>query len=126
MKRIIDYLKEAYENEEPFDFDDDGEPESFDDIGCNDLLEGIEDYKAFHWGEQARSVIEIDRPRVQGPLVMVGPLTSVSYLAKKNEKEVCEYVHDFDEPLPVLAFDRTGKLHILGGGYSIQPRGIVG
>lgn len=65
---------------------------------------------------------------VRLPLAPLGELRGLIYRASRAPGEVPKnYVHFFNQRLPVLAADPTGKrLYILGGRYRVTKRGIEG
>jgi hypothetical protein len=65
---------------------------------------------------------------VRLPLAPLGELRGVIYRASRAPGEVPKnYVHFFNQRLPVLAADPTGRrLYILGGQYRVTKRGIEG
>lgn len=59
-------------------------------------------------------------------LYRLGELTEVAYWAEKDGEEAI-WVHDFSRRnLPTLAATSTGGLVVVGGGYRVTRRGIVG
>jgi hypothetical protein len=84
-------------------------------------------YKAFHWGREADRVGAVQvapRPR---ELVKLGTLENVTYSARKGSDPDTDYVHAFGPGKPTLAYDpRAKKLHVVGGRYRVEARGIVG
>jgi hypothetical protein len=85
-------------------------------------------YRDFHWGRDPSSIKRVRVPRRPDQLVKLGTLESVTYSATKGQRgSLTDYVHDFEGSRPTLAADpRTKRLHIVGGGYKIEDRGIVG
>ena len=86
-------------------------------------------YRAFHWGRGADRVARVQvapRPR---QLVQLGTLESVTYSTRKGADATTDYVHDFGkrgQGKPRLAYDAQGRaLHIVGGRYRVEGRGIV-
>lgn len=87
-----------------------------------------EAFEGFHWGRPSRRTVRArlsPRPR---ELVKLGALEAVAYRTQKGgERAVWE--HEFGEGggrKPVLAMDpRTRRLHIVGGDYDVEDRGIV-
>jgi len=65
---------------------------------------------------------------VRLPLAPLGELRGLIYRASRAPGEVPKnYVHFFNQRLPVLAADPSGKrLYILGGRYRVTKRGIEG
>jgi hypothetical protein len=88
-----------------------------------------EAYRDFHWGDDPDATIESEIPDVQpgDVLSVLGELTRVDYLTtKRGEKAI--FWHPFQAPRPLLAstVDDHPRLVVVGGGYTIEPRGIVG
>lgn len=89
---------------------------------------GRELFEGFHWGERSTKT----RPARLSPrpkaLVKLGRLESVAYSTKKDG-ERATWEHEFGEEggkKPVLAMDaQTRRLHIVGGDYDVEDRGIV-
>ena len=82
-------------------------------------------YTQFQWGKPVDKVFEVKRPCAKGNMYFLGHLTGITYRTEKNDGEIIDYVHDFKEPFAVLCADETDTLFIVGGGYKIEPRGIV-
>ncbi len=83
-------------------------------------------YEDFHWGKQSEGgeIVRIPPP----PLVVtgMGPLVEIVYESTKGGT-MAHWVHPFDDPRPVLAFEEmSDQLYIIGGGYNVTHRGIVG
>jgi hypothetical protein len=84
----------------------------------------------FHWGHPARGKprrVHVDgAPRV---LVKLGSLQAVTYGTNKRGDGYSHYEHHFGEEggkKPALCMDvDTGRLHIVGGDYTVEERGIV-
>lgn len=86
--------------------------------------------KRFHWGRPARRVKQgAVAPLPKGPLVQLGKLEAVVYATNKQGDGYSHYEHAFGEEggrKPDLAVDLdTGRLHIVGGSYRVEERGIV-
>ncbi len=86
------------------------------------------EYVKTHWG--LRGPVESRRVRVADPFaevpVEMGALVSVTYRTRKGlDRKLVDYEHFFERPLPRLCFT-SGGIIIAGGGYKIDPRGIVG
>ncbi len=57
----------------------------------------------------------------------LGTLHSVCYQTKKKGEPVQLFEHEFEGKKPWLAMDVENKrLHLLGGSYTVNSRGIVG
>jgi hypothetical protein len=86
--------------------------------------------KKFHWGlEPAPKAKRARVPHAPRALTTLGRLKTVVYATEKAGDGWSEYEHDFGEDggrVPELAVDvDTGKLHIVGGSYRVEERGIV-
>lgn len=86
-------------------------------------------YRDFHWGIPHRKVKRVKvapRPRA---LVKLGKLEGVTYSTNKKGDGFSHYEHAFGEEggkKPVLAVDvESKKLHVVGGDYKVEDRGIV-
>lgn len=91
-------------------------------------LGAIRRYAESHWGltgdEAIAKLLAGDPRKVSTAL---GYLHSVVYVTAKGDQEICEWEHDFSPKRPpILSYTETGKLLILGGGYRVTKRGIVG
>jgi hypothetical protein len=66
---------------------------------------------------------------IPAKLVQLGTLEAVTYSTRKGGERLADYIHRFGEEggkKPTLAADPSSrKLHIVGGSYKIEPRGIV-
>jgi hypothetical protein len=96
--------------------------------GAGELEHAAELYKGFHWGRPARRrrrVAVSPRPRT---LVELGRLEAITYSTKKG-KTRAHWEHAFGEEggkRPRLAMDaRNRRLHVVGGDYTVEDRGIV-
>lgn len=64
-------------------------------------------------------------------LVLLGEASEIGYIAAKDHignGKTFNYVHEFGEESgkrPMLAADAEGNLHIIGGNYVLEDRGIV-
>jgi len=91
------------------------------------LAEAVNLYERFHWGEPATEVVRkrvSRRPRVATSL---GRLHSVTYETSKGG-EPSLWEHEFGEEggePPDLVADEDRRLHIVGGDYDVEDRGIV-
>ena len=86
-------------------------------------------YRSFHWGnnpDKTKRVRLSKRPR---RLVQLGALDAITYATRKGTEDA-DYVHRFGKRgrgRPALAYDPDGRgLHIIGGKYTVEDRGIVG
>lgn len=95
-----------------------------------ELQRAAKDWESFHWGRRARTVRTMRVADQPDTLVKLGDLSSVTYRTRKGRDPVTYYEHEFAETggrRPVLAMDpQTRRLHIVGGTYSVEWRGIVG
>ena len=93
------------------------------------LLSGHKRYEAEHWGKKSRGARLVEAAESEGPLVLVGALSRVSYITQKGlDEEWVEYEHDFSEPYPWLYHTPEGELVIVRGDslYRMRDRGITG
>ena len=88
-----------------------------------------ERYRGFHWGRPSTRDLRVrtsPRPR---ELVELGKLEAVTYSTKKGDEGLQHYEHAFGEEggkKPTLALDpSTDRLHVVGGSYRVEDRGIV-
>lgn len=92
-----------------------------------DELDPEEVYEELHWGEEPDAEIHVEDDRFdEDELVLLGQMQSITYIATKGGGDPVEWVHDFNDPLPLLCVDEQGRLNILGGAYWLAPHGIVG
>jgi hypothetical protein len=88
-----------------------------------------EAYRDFHWGDDPDATIEAEIPRIRpgDVLPVLGELVRLDYQTRKCG-ELATWWHPFQSPRPLLAStcDADPRLVIVGGGYRIEPRGIVG
>ncbi len=88
----------------------------------------VETFEGFHWGRPARRARHVrvsPRPR---ELAEIGKLVAVTYETRKGD-EHAQWEHEFGEEggrRPTLAVDPdSNRLHIVGGDYRVEDRGIV-
>jgi hypothetical protein len=86
-------------------------------------------YRELHWGIKPRRMRKV---RVEGQpkaLAELGKLEAVTYATTKRGDGPSSYTHTFGEEggaRPSLAVDtKTRRLHIVGGDYRVESRGIV-
>jgi len=86
-------------------------------------------YEAFQWGRKPRKVKRVGvspRPRA---LAKLGTAEAIVYSTTKGKTGFAHYEHAFGEDggkKPVLAVDPdTDRLHLVGGSYRVEKRGIV-
>jgi hypothetical protein len=99
-------------------------------VNPRDALERAKQFREeFHWGFPARKVTRRSVPPRPDVLVKLGQLESVTYATHKKGDGYSHYEHAFGEEggrKPQLAVDPdSGKLHIVGGSYRVEKRGIV-
>jgi hypothetical protein len=104
-----------------------------------ELAKALDVYRGFHWGKIPKAVLVMPDIQLPKPVKVtgrakpcrifnvLGEMTGIVYRTTKGrDGEPVLYVHSFDEPFPLLATDNKRKqLFILGGGYTIEDRGIV-
>jgi hypothetical protein len=85
-------------------------------------------YTGFHWGDKPRRRVRVRVSPKPRELVQLGRLEAVTYSTRKAG-EKAHWEHAFGEEggrKPALAMDaRSKRLHIVGGSYKVQDRGIV-
>lgn len=85
-------------------------------------------YEAFHWGRKPKSARMVELPTQPRALTELGRVEAITYSTRKG-KEFAHWEHAFGEEggeKPVLAVDpETEQLHIVGGDYRVEDRGIV-
>lgn len=88
-----------------------------------------ERYRGFHWGRGPRKAVRVATSPRPGELVELGKLEAVTYSTTKGDEGFEHYEHAFGEDggkKPVLAMDPdTDRLHVVGGSYRVEDRGIV-
>jgi hypothetical protein len=86
-------------------------------------------YRGFHWGRKPRRIVRVKPARRPRELVKLGSLEAVTYGTTKGSEGYAHYEHEFGEEggkKPALAMDPKNKrLHIVGGDYDVEDRGIV-
>lgn len=85
-------------------------------------------YRDFHWGDEPDGFAVAEFPKPPKVATKLGTLHAVTYeTVKDGEKALWE--HEFGEEggdKPDLVVDPTNQqLHIVGGDYTVEPRGIV-
>lgn len=90
--------------------------------------EAEEMYEGFHWGNKPKRIIRKRASKTPSVAMKLGELSSVTYKTKKGD-ETAYYEHEFGEEggkKPDLVADVDNKkLHIVGGDYDINDRGII-
>jgi len=83
----------------------------------------------FHWGRPARGVRRAKVAPLPRALAKLGSLQAIVYATNKAGDGYSHYEHQFGEEggkRPDLAVDvESGRLHIVGGSYRVEERGIV-
>jgi hypothetical protein len=86
-------------------------------------------YRELHWGLTPKRVRTVRVERRPHALAELGKLESVTYATTKKGDGPSSYTHAFGEEggkRPSLAVDtKTRRLHIVGGDYRVERRGIV-
>ena len=96
---------------------------------ADDVAAAIAEYEALHWGIPAGALLQLQYQPPGNVLTMLGELDAVAYDTAKagDGPDGAVYWHPFEHPRPILAVDPdSNRLHILGGGYTVEDRGIVG
>lgn len=85
--------------------------------------------RSFHWGRPARGVRRANVAPLPRMLTKLGSLEAIVYGTHKAGDGYSHYEHAFGEEggkKPDLAVDvDNGRLHIVGGSYRVEERGIV-
>lgn len=88
----------------------------------------VQAYEGFHWGRKAKRARRVHVSPPPAELAELGRLVAVTYETTKG-KEHAQWEHEFGEEggrRPVLAVDpESNRLHIVGGDYRVEDRGIV-
>lgn len=93
---------------------------------AEEIEEAIKRYKKFHWGIPFGKAFKFEMPSTPETVSGIGELAICGYVTqKKGDKEPTLYIHGFHNPPPILCADETGQLYVVGGVYTIEPRGIV-
>lgn len=90
--------------------------------------EGMSRWDLINWGERAPDVTRRLLPPVRrrDDFEEIGELLAVTYDSDKSGEQT-HWVHDFEEPRPVLVEHLpSGHWFIHGGRYKVTERGIVG
>lgn len=86
-------------------------------------------YEDLHWGIPSRRRRMVRPPHVGAALTDLGQLEAVEYSTNKKGDGPSNYRHEFGEEggrRPRLAVDPESRdLHIVGGSYRVERRGIV-
>lgn len=86
-------------------------------------------YRELHWGIKPRRLRKVRVAARPTELAELGKLRSVTYDTTKRGDGPSSYTHQFGEEggrRPSLAVDvSTKRLHIVGGDYRVEARGIV-
>lgn len=86
-------------------------------------------YRELHWGIEPRRMRRVRVERRPTSLAELGKLEAVTYATTKRGDGPSSYTHEFGEEggrRPSLAVDtKTRRLHIVGGDYRVEARGIV-
>lgn len=86
-------------------------------------------YEGFQWGRKARKVRKVTVPPRPRTLAKLGTAEAIVYSTTKGRTGFAHYEHAFGEEggkKPILAVDPdTDRLHLVGGDYRVEDRGIV-
>lgn len=86
-------------------------------------------FASFHWGRSAKRRRQVTTARTPRALVELGQLEAIEYGTHKTGDGASIYRHTFGgkgKRRPRLAVDVDGdQLHVIGGDYTVQARGIV-
>ena len=81
-------------------------------------------FTEFHWGKSPDSILVLQYfPPQEKNIIAV--VTGIMYRTEKNgDGKKVIYVHGFDRPFPYLGKEH-GKYYLVGGGYTVEEKGIV-
>lgn len=86
-------------------------------------------YRDLHWGIPPKRVRKFRPPHAGAALAELGRVEAIEYATTKKGDGPSIYRHRFGEEggrKPTLAVDpQTRDLHIVGGSYAVQAKGIV-
>ena len=84
-------------------------------------------YDAINWGERDPMIRRVDvrRPGRRERLDVIGVVVCVTYESDKSG-EIVHWYHAFRAPRPTMVQATDGTPYLVGGGYRVTPRGIVG
>ena len=86
-------------------------------------------FRELHWGIPAKKSVRARKPHAGPALADLGELVAVEYSTNKKGDGPSVYHHSFGEEggrKPRLAVDPESRdLHIVGGSYTVEERGIV-
>jgi hypothetical protein len=96
---------------------------------ADDLDAARKKYEGFQWGRKPRKVKRVPVSPPPRTLAKLGQAEAIVYSTKKGREKWAHYEHAFGEEggrKPVLAVDpETDRLHLVGGSYRVEDRGIV-
>ena len=93
---------------------------------ANEIEQAIKSFKKFHWGIEYNKAIHFDNIPRADVVFTLGEIAIIGYCCKKKgDKEPVLYIHGFHNPPPMLCADKNGQMHIIGGCYTVESRGIV-
>lgn len=105
--------------------DDDG---AEDDEGDGGQAAADRKFEGFHWGRRVRRRRNVELSPQPRELAELGTLEAVVYSTTKGGQRA-HWEHELGEEggrKPILAVDpRSDRLHIVGGDYRVEDRGIV-
>lgn len=82
-------------------------------------------FSDFHWGDDVSGYVQATHGS-ESVLWQLGELRSVVYRARKDGR-LFDWHHDFRRHRPLLCSgEDPSQLYIVGGGYTVSARGIVG
>lgn len=91
------------------------------------MRQGIELYQGFN-GFEPVCVVKVHHPRVIPPVVVeLGELVGLIYRSDKGQQgQPQTYIHRMEDPPRLVSNIEGTQLYIVGGSYSVTPRGIEG
>lgn len=92
-----------------------------------EIEDAIRFRRDFHWGIPTKRVSRRRIAKAPRVATKLGTLEGVIYRTNKRGDGMTSYVHEFSGNKPDLLMDIDNqRLHIAGGSYDVQGRGIVG
>jgi hypothetical protein len=104
-------------------------PADEDDDDGKDVARADRAYEGFHWGRAPKRRFRAELSPTPRALAKLGNIEAITYSTTKGSTGHAHYEHEFGEEggrKPILAVDpRSNRLHIVGGDYRVEDRGIV-
>lgn len=97
-------------------------------VNDKEVEEALQLYQGIHWGHEPQKIEVHEDIEIPSVVVNLGILRAVLYqTSKKGDDNESLYWHTFKLPFPNLCvIPGSNKLVIVGGGYTVKNKGIVG